>query len=73
MTLYNSVNVKLSNSQLSKLKSAIKNATEVALSSSITGDSKDATNFPHKQLQHDRQVLKLWKALTNYLKLNCLK
>ena len=31
MTQYNSLNVKLSNSQLSKLKSAIKNETNVAL------------------------------------------
>ena len=31
MTQNNSVNVKLSNSQLNKLKSAIKNATEVTL------------------------------------------
>ena len=31
MTQYNSLNVKLSNSQLKKLKSAIKNETEVVL------------------------------------------
>ena len=31
MTQYNSLNVKLSNSQLSKLKSAIKNETDVVL------------------------------------------
>ena len=31
MTQYNSLNVKLSNSQLNKLKSAIKNETEVVL------------------------------------------
>ena len=47
MTQYNSVNVKLSNSQLSKLKSAIKNATEVTLklSSNRIGNSNDVTNF----------------------------
>ena len=44
----NSLNVKLSNSQLSKLKSAIKNKTEVVLrlSSNTIGDNE--TNFPHK-------------------------
>ena len=31
MTLYNTLNVKLSNSQLNKLKSGIKNGTEVTL------------------------------------------
>ena len=31
MTLYNNLNVKLSNSQLNKLKSAIKNETEIVL------------------------------------------
>ena len=31
MTQYNSLNVKLSNSQLNKLKSAIKNDTDVVL------------------------------------------
>ena len=31
MTQYNSLNVKLSNSQLNKLKSAIKNETEIVL------------------------------------------
>ena len=31
MTQYNSLNVKLSNAQLNKLKSAIKNETEVVL------------------------------------------
>ena len=31
MTQYNTLNVKLSNSQLNKLKSAIKNGTEVIL------------------------------------------
>ena len=33
MTQYNSLNVKLSNSQLNKLRSAIKNETNVILSS----------------------------------------
>ena len=43
MTHYSSLNVKLSNSQLNKLKSEIKNETEVALilSSNIIGSSDD--------------------------------
>ena len=50
MTQYNSLNVKLSNSQLNKLKSAIKNETNVALriSSNTVDNSNDNTNFPHK-------------------------
>ena len=45
MTQYNSLNVKLSNSELNKLNSAIKNGTEVVLrlSSNMIGDDK--TNF----------------------------
>ena len=48
MTQYNSLNVKLSNSQLSKSKSAIKYKTEVVLrlSSNTIGDNE--TNFPLK-------------------------
>ena len=44
------LNVKLSNSQLNKLKAGIKNGTEVTLnfSSNLVGDSNDKTNFPHK-------------------------
>ena len=43
MAHYNSLNVKLSNSQLNKLKSAIKNETKVVLrlSSNMTGNSED--------------------------------
>ena len=47
MTQYNALNVKLSNSQLNKLKSAIKNGTEVTLrlSTKVVGDSNDENNF----------------------------
>ena len=67
MTQYNSLNVKLSNSQLDKLKSAIENETEqvLRLSSSMVGD--DETNFPHKLLLTNRQVANLRKAFANYL------
>ena len=47
MTQYKTLNIKLSNSQLNKLKSGIKNGTEVTLkiSSNIIGDSGDEKNF----------------------------
>ena len=64
MTQYNSLNVKLSNSQLSKLKSAIKDETDVVLrlSSNMIGNPDDNTNFPHKLLLTKRQVSSLRKA-----------
>ena len=74
MTQYNSLNVKLSNSQLNKLKSAIKNETDVILrlSSNMIGNSDDETNFPHKFLLTNRQATNLRKAFANQ-KLNCLR
>ena len=67
MTQYNSLNVKLSNSQLNKLKSPIKNKTKIVLrSSSITiGNSNDETNFPLGLLLINRQVTNLHKAFAN--------
>ena len=50
MTQYNSLNVKLSNAQIKKLKSAIKNETGVVLRLSSNMISDDETNFPHKLL-----------------------
>ena len=52
MTQYNSLNVRLSNSQLNKLKSSIKNETDVVLriSSNMVGDSNDNINFPNELL-----------------------
>ena len=52
MIQYNTLNLKLSNSQLNELKSGIKNNTEVILkiSSNVAGDSNDENNFPHKLL-----------------------
>ena len=66
MTQYNNLNVKLSNSQLNKFKSAIKSETEVVLrlSSNIIGDNE--TNFPHKLLLTNRQVSNLCKAFSNH-------
>ena len=58
MTQYNSLNVKLSNSQL-------KNEAEVVLrlSSNIIGDNE--INFPHKLLLNNRKVANLPKAFAN--------
>ena len=69
MTQYNSLNVKLSNSQLHKLKSAIKNQSEVVLrlSSNMISNSDNETNFPHKLLLTNRQVSNLPKAFGNNL------
>ena len=69
MTQYNSLNVKLSNSQLSKLKSAIKNENDVVLriSSNMVGNSNDNTNFPHELLLTNRQVRNIRKAFANHL------
>ena len=67
MIQYNMLNVKLSNSQLNKLKSAIKNGTEVTLNLSlnVVGDSNYGINFPHKVLLTNTQVSKLQKAFSN--------
>ena len=66
MTQYNSLNVKLSNSQLNKLKSAIKDETEVVLglSSNMIGDNE--TN----RLLTNKQVANLGKAFANHSSAN---
>ena len=79
MTQYNSLNVKLSNSQLNKLKSAIKNESEVVLrlSSNMIGD--DETNFPHKLLLIDllqifeKPLQIIYQLILNYQKLKYLR
>ena len=65
MTQYNSLNVKLLNSQLNKLKSAIKNEIGVVLKLSLNMVGDDQTNFPHKLLLTNRQVKNLHKVFTN--------
>ena len=68
MIQYNSLNVKLSNSQLNKLKFAIKNGTDVILrlSSKMIGNSDDEANFSHKLLLTNKQVANIRKALANH-------
>ena len=61
----NSLYVKLSNSKLDKLNSAVGNETEVVLILSMIGD--DETNFLHKLLLTNRQIANLCKAFPNYL------
>ena len=67
MTQYNRSNTKLPDSQLNKLKSAIKNETDVVirLSPNMIGDSHDKTTFPHELLLTNRQVPSIRKAFTN--------
>ena len=68
MTQYNRLNIKVSNSQLNKLKSAIKNGADVVLrlSSNMVGNSDDETKFPHKLLLTNRQTLSFRKAFNNH-------
>ena len=72
MIQYNSLNVKLSNSQLNKLKSAIKNEDDVVirLSHNMIGDPNDKTNFPHELLLTNQPVSSIRKAFANFQKLN---
>ena len=65
MTQYNSLNVKLSNLQLNKFKSAIKNETEVVLRLSLNMIGDNEANFPRMLLLTNRQVLNLRKAFAN--------
>ena len=64
MNQYNTLNVKLSNSHLNKLKSRIKNDTEVfEISSNVIGNSDNKNNFSHKLLLINTQVSKLRKTI----------
>ena len=69
MTHCNSLNVKLLNSQLSNLKSAIKNETELVLrlSSNMIGNFNDEIIFPHKLILTNIPVASLHKYFVNYL------
>ena len=72
MTQDNTLNVKLPNAQLNKLKSGIKNGTKVTLkpSSNVLRDSNDENNFLHKLLLTNTQVSRLRKAFANGLSAN---
>ena len=60
MTQYNSLNVKLSNSQL--------NEVVLRLLSNMIGDNE--TNFAHKLLLTNRQVSNLCKAFANHVSID---
>ena len=64
MTRHNSLNVKLSNSQLNKLKSSIKEYLRI--SSNMVSNSNDNTNFPHELLLTNRQIPNIRKAFANH-------
>ena len=57
------LNAKVSNSQLNKLKSGIKNNFEVTLklSSNVVGDSNDQNNFHHKLFLTNTHVSRIRK------------
>ena len=67
MTQYSTLNVKLFNSQLNKLKCEMKNGNEVTLnlSSNLIRNSNDKTNFLLKLLSTDAHVSKIRKAFAN--------
>ena len=67
MTQYNTLNVKLPNSQLNKLKSRRKNYTKITfkLSSNVIGNSNDESNFAHNLLLTNKQVSRFCKAFAN--------
>ena len=69
MTHCNSLNVKLLNSQLSNLKSAIKNEAELVLrlSSNMVGNFNDEIIFPHKLILTNIPVASLHKYFVNHL------
>ena len=79
MPQYNSLNVKLSKSELNKLKSAIKNETDVVLklSSNMIGNSDDETNYPHKLIDKllifAKLLLNTHHLILNDQKLNYLR
>ena len=63
MAQYNTLNVKLSNLQLNKIKSGTKNGNEITLEilSNVIGDSNDGNNFSHNLFL----IHKLQKAFAN--------
>ena len=67
MTQYNTLNVKLLNSQLNKLKSGINNGTKITLkiSSNIVGGSNNENNSLHKSILTNTQVSRLSKTFAN--------
>ena len=67
MSQCNILNIKLSNSQINKLKLGLKNGTKVTfkISSIVVGDSNYVNNFPRNILLPNTQVSKLRKGFAN--------
>ena len=67
MIQYNTLNVKLVDSQLNRLKLAIKNDIKVTqkISSNVLDNSNDENNLPHKLLLTNTQVSRLRKVFAN--------
>ena len=65
MAEYSNVNVKLSDSQLNKLKTAVKNKTRTTLRMNIK--MFNGNNLPHELLLTARQKAKLRNAFKNYM------
>ena len=67
MTQYNALNVKLSNSQINKLKSGIKDGIEVTLkiSLNVVRESNDEYNLSHKLLLTNTQFSRLRKTFAS--------
>ena len=63
MVEYNTVNAELSNSQLNKLKSAVKNRQGTILR--MNARTLTANNLPHELLLTTRQTTKLKNAIEN--------
>ena len=68
MVEYNKVNVKLSDSQLNKLKSAVRNQTGITLRMNIK--MLERNNLPHELLLTTRQKMKLRNAFENNMSAN---
>ena len=69
------MNVNLSNSQLNKLKSAIKNETDAVLilSSKMIGNLDGEVNFPDELLLTNRQISNLCKAFASHTSTDIIK
>ena len=63
MVEYSKINVKLSDTQLKKLKTTVKNKTGTTLRMSLK--KLDVNDLPHELLMTTRQRTKLWNAFNN--------
>ena len=72
MTQYNTLNKKMSNSQLNKLKSGVKHGADVNLTLSSNGvsDLNIEINFPQKLLLPKTQISRLRKAFADGSSIN---